>query len=322
MYRHHRSLRFVVLVVAVALPLIGLSGVASAKQAKTLHCTTHPHRAACKSSAGGSGTGGTNPTMVVTVSPNPLVETAQSEVFAVVQVETSPAFAGDTVVLDFSQFTASCDQGVKADSDAGSLQPGTSPDSAVLDNDGNASFFLIGLLCAPGSSVIDASMLQAPYYTATTTLQVSPPAVTPAGVTGYPNSEVEIGDSSATEPGINPPTPAPQSTVIAVFYVETSPVYAEQTVEIDSAELDASCGEAWSWEGLNEGTYATGAGPVNSVSNPPPATSVLDDDGNAVFVFAGASCAAGTWDVVADVEAGTHPTYVSTFTVLPPAPTI
>jgi hypothetical protein len=138
-------------------------------------------------------------------------------------------------------------------------------------------------------------MLQAPYYTARTTLQVSPPAVTPAAVTGYPNPEVEIGDSSATEPGVVPPTPVPGSTVIGVFYVETSPVYAELTVEIESAELDASCGEAWEWEGLNGGTDAYGAGPVNSVSHPPPAPTVLDDDGNAVFLFAGASCAAGTW---------------------------
>ena len=49
---------------------------------------------------------------------------------------------------------------------------------------------------------------------------------------------------------------------------------------------------------------------------------ILDDDGNAVFEFAGVSCAAGTSEVIADVLAGTHQTYVSEFTVLPPAPTI
>jgi hypothetical protein len=57
-------------------------------------------------------------------------------------------------------------------------------------------------------------------------------------------------------------------------------------------------------------------------TTPPPATTTLDDDGNAVFIFEGVSCAAGTWDVIADVDAGDHPTYVSTFTVSPPAPTI
>ena len=49
---------------------------------------------------------------------------------------------------------------------------------------------------------------------------------------------------------------------------------------------------------------------------------ILDDDGNAVFRFFGKSCAAGTWQVIADVEAGINSTYVSTYTVKPPAPTI
>ena len=48
------------------------------------------------------------------------------------------------------------------------------------------------------------------------------------------------------------------------------------------------------------------------------ATTTLDDDGNAVFVFYGASCAAGDSAVIADVDAGTHPTYVTTFSVNPP----
>jgi hypothetical protein len=48
----------------------------------------------------------------------------------------------------------------------------------------------------------------------------------------------------------------------------------------------------------------------------------LDDDGNAIFIFGGVSCAAGSSEVIADVLAGTHQTYVSEFTVDPPAPTI
>jgi hypothetical protein len=51
------------------------------------------------------------------------------------------------------------------------------------------------------------------------------------------------------------------------------------------------------------------------------ATGTLDDDGNAVFVFKGASCAAGTSTVTADVDAGTDPTYTTTFTVSPPVET-
>jgi hypothetical protein len=39
------------------------------------------------------------------------------------------------------------------------------------------------------------------------------------------------------------------------------------------------------------------------------------------FVFKGPSCAAGTSTVTADVDAGTHPTYSTTFTVSPPVQT-
>jgi hypothetical protein len=48
----------------------------------------------------------------------------------------------------------------------------------------------------------------------------------------------------------------------------------------------------------------------------------IDDDGNAVVLFAGSSGAAGPSVVTADVDAGTHPTYATTFTILPPEPTI
>ena len=52
------------------------------------------------------------------------------------------------------------------------------------------------------------------------------------------------------------------------------------------------------------------------------ATGTLDDDGNAVFTFQGISCAAGTYYVIADVEAGAHDTFDMTYTVNAPAPTI
>ena len=52
------------------------------------------------------------------------------------------------------------------------------------------------------------------------------------------------------------------------------------------------------------------------------ANTILDDDGNAVFIFGGISCASGPSQVIADVLAGSHPTYVTEFTVEPPAPTI
>ena len=83
----------------------------------------------------------------------------------------------------------------------------------------------------------------------------------------------------------------------------------------------ASCGDGWVWISPNpSGLSQSGAGP-NPNTNVE-AQALLDDDGNAVFGFFGKSCAAGTSEVIADVEAGTHPTYVTTYTVDPPAVTI
>jgi hypothetical protein len=228
----------------------------------------------------------------------------------VVQVETSPSFAGDEINVSSSQLAQSClliyfipfrgNFGENVD--------------LTLDNDGNATVEVVGEDCPPGTSVIEADMIEAPYLTALTTLVVQPPVVTPTGVTGYPNPEVEVGDVDTV--GNND---IGNSDVFAVFEVETSPVYAEQSVEIASAQLEAACGEGWVWISPNPtGNSVSGTG----VNPNPPAQAILDDDGNAVFGFFGRSCAAGTFDVIADVEAGTHPTYITTYTVSPPQPTI
>jgi hypothetical protein len=125
------------------------------------------------------------------------------------------------------------------------------------------------------------------------------------------NQVLETGDSATSG----------DSDVYAVFYVETDPVYAEQPVEIGSAQLEARCGEGWVWEAGNFGASPVDNSPVPGVgaNTGEEVTTTLDDDGNAVFIFKGASCAAGPSQVIADVEAGTHPTYVAQFTVLPPA---
>ncbi|HVC69475.1 MAG TPA: hypothetical protein VNC61_04325 [Acidimicrobiales bacterium] len=301
----------------VALPLLGTSGVATAKvKPKGCH-KTHT----CRSGGGtGSGTGGAPAPITIQIDPNPVLETGTSSVVAVIQVETSPSFAGDLVNITSSQFFASC--AGSPGFDTFFKVPGR-PDSiqVPLDNDGNATVFMGGFDCAPGPSVIEADLVAAPYYTVLATLNVSPPVVTPPGVFGYPTSsgtvpggEVETADTGALLGG---------SYVYAVFFVETNPVYAEQTVEISSAQLQARCGTQWffgSFDGPGHGS--DGAGSVLSPISPATATATLDDDGNAEFYFAGASCAAGTSEVIADVMAGTHPTYTTTFTVLPPAPTI
>jgi len=328
--RHSRLARLVALTVVASMPLLGMAGIASAKTPKAgPNCSLHKNRnlPACKTGSGGTGggKGGPPPLITVTVDPNPLVETGQSEIHAVVQVETSPSFAGDEVNIDSSQLEASCStltfENLQDGGTTASPHVVDNRIDAVLDDDGNATVVVDGENCAPGTSVVEADLEVAPFYTALVTLVANPPVVTPAGVTGYPqisgvSSEVETGDTSTSG----------DSNVYAVFYVETDAVYAEQLVEISSSQLEGRCIEGWRWEAGN--ADGVGVGTSNTevdgtgVNTGERVSTFLDDDGNAVFVFKGTSCAAGTSEVIADVLAGTHQTYVSEFTVLPPAPTI
>jgi hypothetical protein len=238
----------------------------------------------------------------VSVSPNPLVETGQSEVHAIVVVQACAVYAGDTVNIDSSQLQAACSTLTFAN-----LQNGGTPASphvtknniqAVLDDDGNADVVMNGTNCAPGQSVVETDLTVAPFLTALTTLQATAPVTTPQGVSGTPNPEVETGDTAASG----------NSDVYAVFYVEADPTYAEQTVEIDSPQLLSRCAAGGLW--ISNGGSFPGA----------TATATLDNDGNAVFVFIGGSCASGSSTVIADVLAGSHVTYTTSYTILPPTP--
>jgi hypothetical protein len=311
-----RSLRFVAMAIVVTLPLLAMSGAASAMAAKGCHKTD-----TCRSGAGtGTGIGGATPgPMTIQIDPNPLIETSSSDIAVVILVETSPSLAGDTVDIMSSQFDAACSQftGIAqtGSSAAGSfnLVEETKPllISLVLDDDGNASVALFGRNCAPGSSIIEASLTVAPYYTALTTLVANPPVVTPPGVFGDPTTSGAV-TGGGVETG--------SSNVYAVFSVETDPVYAEQPVELSMNQLADRCFETNEWVVFPAGslsvTQTIPGGIVTSVET------TIDDDGNAVVIFAGSSCAAGPSVVTADVEAGTHPTYTTTFNVLPPQPTI
>ncbi len=232
-----------------------------------------------------------------------------SQVHDVIQVETSPSYANDPIHIDSSQLQNSCGGTITFETIQGTTTraPRTSTDSitVILDDDGNVTVVVDGSNCSAGSDLIEADLTVAPYLTATTILTVEPPQVSPAGVSASPANEVETGNT----PGSG------DSNVYTVFYVETSPVYAEQTVEISSPQLDSRCGDGWRWEpGVGD--------PINQASGTMEATGTLDDDGNAVFVFKGASCAAGVSTVTADVEAGSHPTYTTAFTVSPPSVTL
>jgi hypothetical protein len=299
--------RVIALALVVGMPLIGLAGVASAApKGSAKWCAAHAKAAkktaACESSSGG-GTGGPPPVteIQVTASPNPVIETGESEVNVVIQVEAQPAFAGDQVVIYSQQFDNSCD-GVDYNENLGIFPSQSIPDPAIvtLDNDGNATVDLDGDDCAPGSSLVEADLVAAPYYTATTTIQALPPNVTTAGLTAYPNPEVEVGDGTTTG-----------SNVYAVFYFEDNPVYAETPVEISSAQLQDRCLGGETWAAGNGGTgTATGA------------TTTLDNDGNAIFTFEGISCAPGTSTVVGDLVGGTHDTFSTDYSIMAPAPEI
>jgi uncharacterized repeat protein (TIGR01451 family) len=248
------------------------------------------------------------------VNDQPIVTTALalppggSQVHAVIQVETSPSFADDTVTISSTQLQIACGGQILFETlqKGSTIAPKTSFNAitVALDDDGNVTVVVDGDNCAAGSDLIEADMPKAPYLTATTSLVVLPPQVTTAGVAAYPSTEVETGNSAASG----------NSDVYTVFYVETDPSYAEQPVTITSPELQDRCGEGWRWE------PGTGTA-IDQASGTTAATGTLDNDGNAVFVFKGASCAAGTSTVTADVDAGTHSTYTTTFTVSPPVET-
>jgi hypothetical protein len=305
-------MKAVALAVMVSMPLVAMSGVASAaKKGTPKWCAKHPALAvsvaSCSNASSGSGTGapGDPPLITVQIDPTPLVETGSSEIIGTVQVETSASFAGDAVDISSSQLGASC---------AGfaflSLQNTEAPNvSVILDDDGNVTVAVIGFDCAPGSDVIEADLELAPFYTALGTLVASPPVVTPTGVFAYPQTsgtvttgEVETGDTTASG----------DSDVYAVFDVEADPVYAEQTVQISSTQLVARCGGAPApvWIS-NQGS-----------SSGPTATATIDDDGNATFAFSGTSCAPGPSLVTTVVEAGIHSPAATTFTIVAPTPTI
>ena len=298
--------------VVMALPLVGYSGTAmAAKGGTAAKCAKHPNSRACRT----GGKAGNTPELTIQVDPNLLPETFQSDVYAVIQVEANPEYAGDDVTVSSSQLNGSCEM-VRYEAVGTKLMPGYL--SVALDNNGNATVIAQGQDCAPGNDLIEADLAVAPYLTVVTVLHVYPPFVLVPGV--YPNpttsgtvttGQVETGDSGTTA-----------SSVLNVFYVATDPVYAEQPVEIDSAQLDARCGTGWEWVpgdlGAPGTNVAKGAGPNTG----PLATAIVDDDGNAVFVFGGESCAAGSSVVTADVVAGTHPTYVNTYTIVAPTPTV
>jgi uncharacterized repeat protein (TIGR01451 family) len=242
---------------------------------------------------------------MVNIAPGPAA--GGSQVHAVIQVETSPSFAGDAVNISSLQLENACGGVITFETLQGgsTTAPRDSLDSITvnLDDDGNVTVVVDGFDCAPGNDLIEADLTGAPYLTATTVLDVEPPQVTPVGISATPANEVETGNDATSG----------NSDVYTVFYVETDPAYAGQPVIISSPELEDRCSGGWRWEPASGTT-------IDQTSGPTAATGLLDNDGNAVFVFKGASCAPGTSTVIADIDAGSHATYSTTYTI--DAPTV
>ena len=168
-----RSVALVALVVLVC--VLGFPSAVSAKNApgSPKWCKHHPKTtlAACQKT-GGAGTG-SSPTQSISVSPNPVVETGGSDVYAVISVDTDPVFAQQTVKV-VSALSNRCGQGVTWISDQGTFS-GLSA-AATIDSDGNATFTVLGASCAAGTVEVmaDVEAGQSPTYAATFT--IDPPA--------------------------------------------------------------------------------------------------------------------------------------------------
>jgi hypothetical protein len=278
-----------------ALAVVGTAGA-------MLAALSMPSLAATAKKGGGGGTA----KIKVSVSPNKgagnggangLVLTGNSEVYAVVQVEANPAFAGDGVTIASNQLAAKCSEVDFYTGQNGPVKYNGEIDNVILDNDGNATVFMYGEDCSAGQALVTADLETAPYYTASTWLTILPPQNTKPGVYASPNPEVVTGDTEASG----------NSDAYIVINVEVPSVYAEQTVEITFYQFASRCGQG-DWVYSNDGTYT-------DTNN---AFATIDDNGNASFFLFGASCASGQSLITADVLSGTHHTYTTTLTLESP----
>jgi hypothetical protein len=321
--------RFVALTVVVAMPLVGLAGVASAANpvGSAKWCANHPklakttYKAICGAATGTGtggtgGTGGATPNLIMSASPDPVPESGTSEADFIIQVEALPIFANQTVTISSQQLDLACGSVTWMSSASGTISKiigtGIAPSGPIsLDNDGNATVEVQGENCAPGTDQIEVDLTKAPYTTISSDVTLSPPAeswtaATGPTITAYPNPEVETGDGGSS---------GAASQVYVNFFLEENPVYAEQQVDVESAQLVARCLPGSKWSAADGDTYLGGVLQPNGVSVE------LDNDGNADATFEGISCAPGPSLVTADLVGGTGDTFNTTFTISAPAVT-
>jgi hypothetical protein len=107
-----------------------------------------------------------------------------SDVATIIQVEFPPVFAEEPVNVNFSQLYSRCHEDPKTEvltmvEGEVDTNRSTEEETLYLDNDGNAFAVLVGnASCAAGTSLIEASLVNAPYTTYTTDFTVEPPRPT------------------------------------------------------------------------------------------------------------------------------------------------
>jgi len=225
-----------------------------------------------------------------------------SSVADIVSVECEPVYAEHYVTISANELYSRCDKHLYWSEAAPFNLSESQPSYTVrLDNDGNGGAVLWGgPSCAAGESLVAAHLTEAPFTTVTTSFTVLPPRPTEPGVFAEPSA-------GAVESEEN-------SSAAAIIEVEFQPVFAEEPVNVNAAQLDSRCHEGeLTWVGPEGQVLGYGA-ELNGLG--------LDNDGNAfVVALGGESCAAGSSLVEASLEHAPYTTYTTDFNILPPVPT-
>ena len=257
---------------------------------------------------------GTPETCVVNALPSSFMDQGEfgssSSIADVVEVECEEVYAEKEVTITATELYSRCDGhlywATPAEYDAPPGDPTPGPSKTVtLDNDGNATAVAFGgPSCAAGESLIAAHLDVAPFTTAVTAFDVLPPRPTEPGVRATPAKKVE-GETA--------------SDVATIVQVEFPPVFAEEPVNINAAQLYSRCHDSPKLLFVE----MTESGPAIRAAETEEVVGVkLDNDGNAfVVLIGGQSCAAGASMIEASLENAPYTTYTTEFEIEPPMPT-
>jgi hypothetical protein len=169
----------VIAIVSVALPTFSVAASARNVRGSLAWCKHHPKSAlpACRKDGGGSPSS-TN----IAASPDPIVETGESDIYVVFSVAVDPTYAEQTVEINSAGLADRCRQGSYWTTDQGSFNGSTA--NATIDDDGNATFMFFGASCAAGSTSVTADVEAGSDQTDTATIVIDPPEPLVGGPAG------------------------------------------------------------------------------------------------------------------------------------------